>query len=95
LLPAEFALAAGFGHAFAGAQVADVGFERRPWPGSAGTTGRNDLFPVIDRGAQPEQNTAFGQIGEDGVGVGDVAREAVELGDGEDAPGPEGGQRLI
>ena len=53
------------------------------------------VFPVVDRGAQAEEHTAIGQVGEDGVGVGDVAGEAVECGDGEDAAGPQRGQCLV
>jgi hypothetical protein len=95
LFAAQLALAAGLGHAFAGPQVAEVGFELGDHGQDLQEQPAEGVFPVLDRGSQAEEHAAVVQVGEDGVDVGDVAGEAVELGDGENAAGPQRGQRLI
>jgi len=75
--------------------VAKVGFELGDHGQGLQKQLAEGVFPVVDRGAQAEEHAAVGQVGEDGVGVSDVAGEAVECGDGEDAAGPQRGQCLV
>lgn len=53
------------------------------------------VAPVVDGCADAEQDTPAGQPSEDLVGLGHVAGEPVELGDGEHRPVPDGGEGLV
>lgn len=78
-------------HALAGAQVVEVGLELGDHRQGLEEQSPERVLPVVDRGAQTEQHPAVGQVGEDLVGLGHVAGEPVELGDGEHAAVPHRG----
>jgi hypothetical protein len=52
-------LAAGFGHAFAGPEVAQVGFELGDHGQGLQEQPAERVFPVVDRGAESEQHATI------------------------------------
>ena len=95
LLASQFSLGAGDGHALAGAQATEIGFELGEGGEDVEEHLSHGIARVVERGSQGQFHASFLKLVSDGEGIRDGPGQAVEFGHDQGVAFSQGGEGLI